>query len=165
MGVGGPAGHCPRSASSLSDLIVAPFEAMTELRDIEGDPGVQVGHAKRHGVHLAKETIALARILLDHPPGREGSCGLAGRELELHHLVDAGYPSHIVLAVDSISHRTDESYDEYIDRVAKNAIARRVKLADLEQNLANNRRLPPPPGAAERIARYERAITRLGSSS
>jgi (p)ppGpp synthase/HD superfamily hydrolase len=86
-------------------------------------------------------------------------------DLELRHLVEAGYPPEIVAAVDSITHRPHESYDEYIERVAANEIARRVKLADLRQNLANNLRLLPSPGNAERIARYERALTRLGNSS
>jgi (p)ppGpp synthase/HD superfamily hydrolase len=84
-------------------------------------------------------------------------------DLELHHLVDDGYPPEIVVAVDSLTHRSDESYDEYIERVAGNQIARRVKLADLRENLANNRRLPTSPGNAERIARYERALARLGN--
>jgi hypothetical protein len=47
--------------------------------------------------------------------------------------------------------------------VAGNEIARRVKLADLRENLANNRRLPTSPENAERIARYERALERLGN--
>jgi hypothetical protein len=42
-----------------------------------------------------------------------------------------------------------------------NEIACRVKLADLRQNLANNLRVPPTPGNAERIVRYERAVSRL----
>jgi (p)ppGpp synthase/HD superfamily hydrolase len=84
-------------------------------------------------------------------------------DLELRHLVDAGYPPEIVVAVDSLTHRAQESYGEYIERLAGNEIARRVKLADLRENLANNRRLPTSPENAERIARYERALERLGN--
>jgi (p)ppGpp synthase/HD superfamily hydrolase len=86
-------------------------------------------------------------------------------DVELHHLVAAGYPPEIVAAVDALSHRAEESYDEYIERVATNEIACRVKLADLRENLANNLRLPPSPGNAERIARYKKAVTRLASPS
>jgi len=84
-------------------------------------------------------------------------------DLELRHLVDAGYPPEIVVAVDSLTHRAHQSYDEYIERVAGNEIARRVKVADLRENLTNSRRLPTSPGNAERIARYERALARLGN--
>jgi hypothetical protein len=40
-----------------------------------------------------------------------------------------------------------------------------VKIADLWENLANNRRSPEAPGNADRIARYEWALERLGSSA
>lgn len=86
-------------------------------------------------------------------------------DLELRHLVQAGYPTEIVGAVDALTRRADEAYDEYIERVAANEIARRVKVADLRENLANNLRFPTSPGNAERIARYERALTQLGDSS
>lgn len=86
-------------------------------------------------------------------------------DLELRHLVQAGYPPDVVTAVDSLTHRPDESYDEYIERVATNEIARRVILADLGEKLANNLRLPASPANAERIARYRRALARLGDST
>jgi (p)ppGpp synthase/HD superfamily hydrolase len=85
-------------------------------------------------------------------------------DVELRDLVSAGYPPEIVLAVDALSRRADESYDEYIERVAANEIACRVKAADLRDNLTNNLRLPTSPGNAERIARYEQALTRLVTS-
>jgi (p)ppGpp synthase/HD superfamily hydrolase len=83
-------------------------------------------------------------------------------DFELRDLVEAGYRPEVVAAVDSLTHRDNESYDEYIGRVATNEVARRVKLADLRDNLANNRRLRTSPDNAERIARYERALERLG---
>ena len=86
-------------------------------------------------------------------------------DLELRDLEDAGYPAQIVTAVGALTHRTEESYKDYIDRVAENDIARRVKIADLRENLANNRRLPVSPETSERIARYECALVRLGEPS
>ncbi len=62
-----------------------------------------------------------------------------------------GYPPALVAALDLLTHRDADPYDAYI--------ARLVKLADLADNLANNRRLPPDPRA--RIARYEQAIAFL----
>jgi (p)ppGpp synthase/HD superfamily hydrolase len=85
-------------------------------------------------------------------------------ELELHDLAAAGYPPEVVAAVDSLTHRADESYEAYIERVAMNEIARRVKVVDLRENLANNLRLPRSPATADRIARYQRAIIRLSGS-
>jgi len=47
-----------------------------------------------------------------------------------------------------------DTYDADIARRAPDPRARRVKLADLADNLATNRRLPPTPDTRTRIARY-----------
>ena len=76
----------------------------------------------------------------------------------------SGYQEDVLTAIEHLTHRKDEAYDDYIERVAQNAIARRVKLADLSDNLANNRQLhllSPNPGTHDRIMRYERARQRL----
>ena len=56
-------------------------------------------------------------------------------------------------------------YEDYIERVAENEVARRVKIADLRENLANNQRLLEAAGNAERIDRYEAALARLADPS
>jgi hypothetical protein len=85
-------------------------------------------------------------------------------DVTLGDLAAAGYSAQVVAALDALTHREGEgeSYEDYVDRVAANDIARRVKVADLRQNLANNRRNPSAPGNADRIERYERALVRLG---
>jgi len=84
-------------------------------------------------------------------------------DLDLRDLVEAGYQTDVVTAVDSLTRRVCEPYEEYIERVAENEVARRVKIADLRENLANNQRLPKAPGNAERIDRYEAALARLAA--
>ena len=64
-----------------------------------------------------------------------------------------------VLGGDEIS----RSYEQYIEKVACDDLAREVKLADLADNLANNRRLASTPDVAARIDRYEQAVRRLQS--
>ena len=51
-----------------------------------------------------------------------------------------GFSEAVVEAVDSLTRRQGESYDAFIERAAHHPIARRVKLADLEDNM-NIRRL------------------------
>lgn len=82
--------------------------------------------------------------------------------LEINDLVEAGYPVEVVTAIECLTHHDGETYGHYIERVAMNDVARRVKIADLKENLANNRRSPAAPGNAERIERYEQALARLG---
>ena len=60
-----------------------------------------------------------------------------------------------------LTHLDSLTYEEYIEEVAGDNLAREVKLADLADNLANNRRLPEEDHVVERIGRYERAIARL----
>ncbi|HEX8036181.1 MAG TPA: hypothetical protein VF510_20155, partial [Ktedonobacterales bacterium] len=83
-------------------------------------------------------------------------------------LHEAGYRDDVLAAIEHLTHRKDEAYDDYIERVAQYPIARRVKLADLSDNLANNRQLNllrPSPETHERIMRYERARQRLIASA
>jgi GTP diphosphokinase / guanosine-3',5'-bis(diphosphate) 3'-diphosphatase len=79
----------------------------------------------------------------------------------LDDLRDAGYRRTVVDAIDALTRRSAESYERYIERVVGNSIAGRVKTADLEENLANDRRSPDALGNADRIRRYEAALQRL----
>ena len=72
-----------------------------------------------------------------------------------------GYPNEAIEALDRLTRREGEAYEEYIGRIASHPIARRVKLADLTDNLANSRRLEANVENHERIERYERARERL----
>jgi (p)ppGpp synthase/HD superfamily hydrolase len=76
-------------------------------------------------------------------------------------LREAGMPDDVVDAVVALTHRPEHSYEQYIEQVARDGMAREVKLADLADNLANNHALPRTPQVAARIERYERAVTRL----
>ena len=70
-------------------------------------------------------------------------------------------PADVVDAVLALTHRAGTSYEEYIEEVALNSIARDVKVVDIKDNLVNNRRLPATPDVIARIVRYERALLRL----
>jgi (p)ppGpp synthase/HD superfamily hydrolase len=75
-----------------------------------------------------------------------------------------GFSDRVIEAVDRLTCRSGEAYEPYIERIAEDILARQVKLADLADNLANNRRLAEGSARSdvhERIARYERAIARL----
>ena len=72
-------------------------------------------------------------------------------------------PGEVIDAIIVLTRCDGTSYEEYIERVALNPIARAVKAADIADNLANNRRLPAGPEVAGRIARYERALLHLRS--
>lgn len=81
----------------------------------------------------------------------------------LNDLRDLGYSPEVVNTIDSLTHRTGESYEAYIRRVGANPLARRVKLADLEDNLANNQDVDSRADEDARMSRYRDARDLLSS--
>lgn len=70
--------------------------------------------------------------------------------------------------MDRLTYRDGDTYDTSIERIKDDPLARQVKLADLVDNLANNRRIAevaPGPEPRERILRYERAIVQLRAAA
>lgn len=86
---------------------------------------------------------------------------LEDTEMNVEDLGAAGLAIDVVDAVVALTRRPGQSYQRYVEQVARDSIAREVKLADLADNLANNKRLPRTPDVAARINRYERAMSRL----
>jgi (p)ppGpp synthase/HD superfamily hydrolase len=76
-------------------------------------------------------------------------------------LAERGFDPSTLHAVECLTRRAGEPYPDYIGRVAKDEVAREVKLLDLADNLANNRSLPATPETRARIARYEEALRAL----
>jgi len=75
-----------------------------------------------------------------------------------------GYPERIVHAVECLTKRHGEGYDHYISRVEQDEIARRVKVADLKDNM-DMARIPVPSAMDwERLAKYQRALQQLKTS-
>ncbi len=75
-----------------------------------------------------------------------------------------GFPEDILQALDCVTERKGESYDDFLTRAASNPIARRVKLADLEDNM-NVRDLPEvTPKDALRLSKYVKAWHRLNET-
>jgi (p)ppGpp synthase/HD superfamily hydrolase len=76
------------------------------------------------------------------------------------------FGDEVVEALDAISRRPRETYHDYIERVAANPLARRVKLCDLADNLEPRRleQLDEPTRRRLR-AKYERALEVLRPGS
>ncbi|MGV3709508.1 MAG: HD domain-containing protein [Gemmatimonas sp.] len=79
----------------------------------------------------------------------------------LQQLSAEGFSSAIVDAVDALTRREHESYDAFVIRAGKNAIARSVKLADLADNMELTRIKEPGAKDFERMERYKRAVAML----
>lgn len=79
-------------------------------------------------------------------------------------LAAEGFRKEVLDAIDCLTHREDTSYDDYIDRIRPNSIARTVKLADLKDNM-NLLRIPEPSERdLIRLKKYRAAWRTLGGS-
>lgn len=84
-------------------------------------------------------------------------------EWTLSALEQEGFSPTVVEAVDALTHREGETYEEYVKRAGKNRIARRVKIADLADNLDLGRIANPTKRDVARIEKYTKALTYLQS--
>jgi (p)ppGpp synthase/HD superfamily hydrolase len=75
----------------------------------------------------------------------------------LEALREQGFTDEVLDAVECLTHRDGESYEEFVERVQKNDIARQVKIADLEDNMNIQRINQMRPKDLERLEKYHRA--------
>ena len=70
-----------------------------------------------------------------------------------------GFSETIIEALKTVTkHSEDEDYDEFIQRSLKNEIGRKVKIADLRENLDVTRICELTEKDIERINKYKRAL-------
>jgi (p)ppGpp synthase/HD superfamily hydrolase len=81
--------------------------------------------------------------------------------LTLKDLREQGFPAHIIEGVDALTRRDGEAYEDAIERAAGHALARKVKIADLESNLDVRRLTQVTASDIGRLERYSKAWKRL----
>ncbi|QLY82088.1 GTP pyrophosphokinase [Clostridium intestinale] len=88
---------------------------------------------------------------------------LEDTSITLQHLEDNGFlgETKILEALDSISRKSNESYEDFILRVKINPIALRVKLSDLKDNMNISRINNPTEKDFARIEKYKKAYKLL----
>ena len=82
----------------------------------------------------------------------------------IEQLAEKGFSDEILTAVECLTHTEDEDYEKYIERVQSNEIARKVKLADLEDNM-NIRRITKTLTEKDfkRLEKYHKTWRKLNS--
>lgn len=81
--------------------------------------------------------------------------------ITLAFLESAGFNPNILEAVDAITKREKEDYDDYIKRVADNPLAKTVKLADMKNNADITRFKNPTEEDFKRADKYKSRISKL----
>lgn len=78
-------------------------------------------------------------------------------DVTLDDLRGMGYSEEIVTAIDHLSRREGESYEQFIQRIKPHPLAVRVKLGDLTDNMDIRRNAELDEKALERFQRYRKA--------
>ena len=135
---------------TLEDAIALAVEAHRGQRDKAGQ--TYILHPLRVMLRLNGELERMVAVLHDV---------VEDSPYTLERLRGLGYPEEVLDALEHLTKREGETYEAFIERVRPHALARRVKLADLEDNM-DVRRLPAVTAKdAERLARYRAAWARL----
>jgi len=82
-------------------------------------------------------------------------------ELKIEDLVKQGFPEFITDAIAAITKLDGELYENYILRVKSNAIARKVKIADVSHNMDMSRITNPTAKDFQRLEKYKKVLQEL----
>ena len=86
---------------------------------------------------------------------------LEDSEITLNDLTQAGIPDHICNTVETLTRQLDETYEEFIERIAGDELARRVKILDIQDNLNLQRLKSVKKADLIRVNDYHRALQYL----
>jgi len=75
-------------------------------------------------------------------------------EYSLHHLYNKGFSKRTVETIHCLTHRINESYEQYIARVSFKVDAIKIKIADLEDNMDLSRLDNPTEQDFKRNEKY-----------
>ncbi len=82
-------------------------------------------------------------------------------DITLEYLRNQGFSEEVLTALDALTRRSSENYDEFISRILNNKIACYVKLADLCDNMDLSRIRKPSKQDYERVEKYRKAKDRI----
>ena len=78
-------------------------------------------------------------------------------------LLKAGLPNEVVTAIQILTKKKGQSYQEYLEKVKSNNLARVVKLADLKHNSDLSRLKSVTHADYDRVEKYKNAIRYLST--
>ena len=73
------------------------------------------------------------------------------------YLIAEGFPEEVIDIILLVTRKEDETYQQFIERAAKNPVSREVKIADLEDNMDIRRLSYISDESAERLRKYLKA--------
>jgi (p)ppGpp synthase/HD superfamily hydrolase len=136
--------------STIEHAIALAAKAHEGQRDLSGAPYIL--HPLRVMLSVATMEERIAAVLHDV---------IEDCDWTIDRLRAEGFAEAVITAVESLTRKQDEAYENFIQRVAANPIGRRVKLADLRDNSDLSRISNPTDLDYERLEKYRKAIAFL----
>ena len=136
--------------ATLEKAILIAVKAHHGQADKAGDPYIL--HPLKVMSAMSSEEEKMAAVLHDV---------LEDTALTMETLRKEGFSEEVIQAVDCLTRKKHESYEDFIERIRLNPIARKVKIADLEDNMDIKRIKEPKDEDWERLKKYHRAWLRL----
>jgi (p)ppGpp synthase/HD superfamily hydrolase len=134
----------------LEDAIGLAVQAHKGQKDRVGQPYIL--HPLRVMLRLSSETERMVGVLHDV---------IEDTDYTFDALRSLGYSEDILRALDGVTRREDESYEAFVQRSKANPISKKVKLADLEDNMDLHRMAGVSEEDMQRLIRYRRAWATL----
>ena len=134
------------NTATLEDAISIAAQAHRGQRDKAGAPYLL--HPLRLMLRMDSEAAMMAAVLHDV---------VEDSDWTLERLREQGFAEEVIEAVACLTHRDGESYEEFVERLKANPLARRVKIADLEDNMNVLRIGRLGPKDLQRLEKYHRA--------
>lgn len=138
------------TTATIADAVALAACVHRDQRDKVGQPYIL--HALRVMLRQHDETAQIVGVLHDV---------LEDSEVTVDDLRTRGYTNEVITALEALTKRKGEDYGDFIERVVVNSLARRVKLADLEDNMDVQRLANVSNDDLERIKKYHTAWRRL----
>lgn len=136
----------------LEQAISLAVQAHTGQKDKAGNPYIL--HPLRLMMRMTNDAARILAVLHDV---------VEDTAVTLTQLQTMGFPDPILAALDALTHRPGESYDDYVTRLGTNPLAIPIKLADLEDNMDLRRLERLTDREWERMQRYLRVWRVLSS--
>jgi (p)ppGpp synthase/HD superfamily hydrolase len=143
----------------LNDAISIAAIVHKEQIDKAGDPYIL--HPLRLMMKMTTDEARITAVLHDvvedsrqHPPELKW---------DIERLKAVGFSDEIIEAIDGLTDRIElgEDYDAFVERASRNPISRKVKIADLEDNMNLPRMSNIGTKDLDRLACYHRSWSRL----
>lgn len=154
---------------TVEDALILAANAHRGQKDRSGMPYItHPMHAAVFAVAIAKQHKVLDTFAIEGLSGLEVLTMVTllhdvveDTPVTLGQLIEEGFPEDIVQAVDAITEREGEEYDDYIARLAKNPIARYAKMGDIRHNMDTSRLAKIEDDDSLRLRKYVRTLRKL----